>query len=228
MFFRSQAIFEGKTMNQILQFVLENWKMLLPAMGAIVPMLITFIWARHKWLNAYFLEKINFSINIKQGDGHLGFRTIAEMDLGSLFDIYSKYRLMKLSRETKKKGRSFIQFENGQEAFKFLNVILNYLSAQFAEGAIAEDLGYAVSSEYLFGITCEWHPELNASKFRVMLIRPTLLQLIVKNDALVFANMKHNRMRRITLLEMAEIENTSTVTCCLSRISLSIVSPSNV
>ena len=153
------------------------------------------------------MNRLNFSLNLAE-HGELDFMTVDEVEVSQLFSVaYARLRLMLLAREARKSGRAFIHFQDAQDAWTMLNVVLNHLSARFGVGAFAREQGCATTLEYVFGLTCESHAALQTSKFRVMLARKTLLDDIAADDKLRFADERHNQIRCRTLKEMHALLN---------------------
>ncbi len=205
----------------ILSYIVEHWVKLLVYVVGFAGSVFGFLFARYTWLNRKFMHKLNFSLNLEDR-GVLDFMTIDELDLAVLYDLYPRFRLMLLARRSKKAGRAFVLFQDPKEAWTILNVLLNHLSRLFGAGAIARDLGCATTVEYLFGLTCEVHPELNSFKFRVMLARLELLEKIEATPDFRFELDKHNRIRRQTLLEMLAIQRNPALRHSLQTVKIAV------
>ncbi len=160
------------------------------------------IWAWYKWRRRVFTHVLNASLNFKPAGGDLfAFATLDETRVGTLFDAYARLRLMHLARQQ----TAFLHFHSEQEAWTFLNVVLNHLSSKFAEGALWYSLGKGQAMTVVIGITCERHNDLKTRKFRVMLASPELLAEIYAGGAPQYKNPRHNGIRGKTLQEMAAL-----------------------
>ena len=98
-----------------------------------------------------------------------------------------------------------MRFKNKEEAWTILTTLVNELSADFAEGFVARGMGVPTRSEWFdIGITCEQHPELKTSKFRVMIVSRKTLEAIDKHDTVLFEQ-PHHHIRLATLKQMWQL-----------------------
>jgi hypothetical protein len=205
----------------VLTWFVEHWTQMIVAVFGSAGTLYTFFWARYAWVSRSFMNRLNFSLNLADG-GALDFMTVDEIEVSHLYtDAYSRLRLMYLARMARKARRAFIHFASDQDAWTMLNVVLNHLSARMSEGAFARERGCAATVEYVFGLTCEAHPELQTNKLRVMLATKALLDRVVADDQLRFTEERHNKIRRQTLAEMHALLNNSALGHNLRTIKLS-------
>jgi hypothetical protein len=189
-------------LQQVASWLAEHWAKLAFALLGSVGTVVGFLWARYAWVSRNFMNRLNFSLNLAEA-GTLDFMTVDEVEVAHLFpDAYVRLRLMLLARQARQAGRAFVHFANAQDAWTMLNVVLNHLSARFGVGAFAREQGCATTFEYVFGLTCETHPELQTMKFRVMLADKELLDRVAAEDQLRFEDERHNKIRRRTLQEM--------------------------
>lgn len=184
-------------------FLSEMLPKLLGLLTLVIGPAFGILYAAWRWWKRDFTDRVNFSLNMKEGNT-LDFATVAEEELSSLFNVWIRLRLMLLARAAKKDGHAFLRFKSQSEAWAMLNVVLNYLSSRYGEGAFACEQGNGITVEYLFGITCEHHPELKTLKFRIMIARKELLNEVAANPELRFTEERHNNIRRKTLVEMRE------------------------
>jgi hypothetical protein len=163
----------------VLTWLLEHWAQTIVALFGSAGTVYTFFWARYAWVSRSFMNRLNFSLNLAE-DGVLDFMTVDEVEVSHLFtDVYARLRLVYLARMARKARRAFLHFANEQDAWTMLNVVLNHLSARLGEGAFARERGCGATVEYVFGLTCEMHAELQTNKFRVMLATTALLGRVV-------------------------------------------------
>lgn len=208
-------------MDHALSLIAENGQRVLLWVLGLLAFVPGLIWAWYSWKTRNFMNRMNSSINFKDDKGIFAFTTIDETELASLFNLFSRLLLTRLARQ----GTAFLYFKNQEEAWNYLNVILNHLSSKFGEGALAYAVGKATKVEFIFGITCERHKELKTRKFRVMLATPELLAEIHANRldrALdpTYADPRHNGIRGETLKEMADMWYDPTRAMNLGRINL--------
>lgn len=203
-------------MEQLLSLVADNWQraaMWIVGLLAFVPGLI---WAWYSWKTRNFMGRLNSSLNFKDEKGVFAFATLDETDLANLFSLFNRLLLTHLARS----ATAFLRFGNKEEAWHYLNVVLNHLSAKFGEGALAYAIGQGKKVEFIFGITCERHRELKTRKFRVMLATPELLAEIHAGLEPTYADTRHNGIRGETLKEMAAMFHDPAQAHNLQRINL--------
>ncbi len=203
-------------MEHLLSLAADNWQraaMWIVGLLAFVPGLI---WAWYSWKTRNFMGRVNSSVNFRDNKGVFAFATIDEADLASLFNLFSRLMLARLARQ----APAFLRFSGKEEAWNYLNVILNHLSSKFGEGALAYAAGHAKKVEFIFGLTCERHKDLKTRKFRVMLATPELLAEIHAGLEPTYADPRHNGIRGETLKEMAAMWHDPAQAHNLQRINL--------
>ena len=180
-----------------------NWGKLLGGLTFLI-FIPAYLRARYLWRKRRFLTRINFSINFLDGNT-LKFRTIREINLvdAMLNNVHAVRVITKAPRAGS--SGAFLLFKDKEEAWTILNTLLNDLSAAFAEGIVARGMGLPTHSDWFdIGITCEQHPDLKTTKFRVMIIARKLLEKIETCDGVLFEQPQHH-LRLATLKEMWQI-----------------------
>ncbi|MBP9750679.1 MAG: hypothetical protein KBC95_02415 [Candidatus Peribacteraceae bacterium] len=207
-------------MDYALSLVGEHWKQGLFWILGLLAFIPGIMYAAYKWRQRIFTHLLNSSLNFRHDDGHFAFATLDEEPVATLFGSYAQIRLMHLARQK----TAFLHFGSADEAWQFLNCVLNHLSSKFGEGALWYGMGLGVKTELVFGITCERHDELKTRKFRVMLASPALLAEIHAGLTPRYEDSRHDGMRGETLKEMAAIwhdparkHNLRTITIYLKR-----------
>lgn len=131
--------------------------------------------ARRDWSRREFLDRLNVSLNWIE-DGTLKFRTLSEKRCDEIF----------LNKHAADQVRHLAQLTTAtnpvlplpkDDAWYYLNSLLNELSEQFAEGAIRQEMGLPnQTATYLICLTNEVAGSLRTRKIRAMLIRRSLLE----------------------------------------------------
>jgi hypothetical protein len=113
-------------------------------------------------------------------------------------------------------------FKDKEEAWTILNTLLNDLSAVSAEGFVARSMGLPTRSEaFAIGITCEEHPDLKITKFRVMIIAWKLLEKIETSGDIQFEQPNHH-VRLATLKQMWQIARDERFKHNIMRVEFSV------
>lgn len=156
--------------------------------------------ARANWQKQEFLDRLNVSLNVIDG-GVLKIRTLSEKRCEEVFlNSVAADKVQQLARKTT--ATDPLLPLSKDDAWYFLNAVLNELSEQFALGHIRKDIGVAVQTElYLICLTCEQFGELRTRKIRAMVIRNSLLTNLPKEMPKLTAS--HHTTRWATLQFMA-------------------------
>jgi hypothetical protein len=156
--------------------------------------------ARANWQKQEFLDRLNISLNVID-NGVLKIRTLSEKRCEEVFlNSVAADKVQQLARKTT--ATDPLLPLSKDDAWYFLNAVLNELSEQFALGHIRKDLGVPVKTEdYLLCLTCEQFGELRTRKIRAMVIRKSLLTNLPQEMPKLTAS--HHTTRWATLQFMA-------------------------
>ena len=131
--------------------------------------------AQKQWEKREFFNRINFSLNSIHNETLL-IRTLSEKPCDEVF-------LNPVAVDRMKNMAQLTTVENPivpipkDDAWYYLNAVLNELSEQFAVGLLRRDLGESVKTQaYLICLTNECGGAVRTRKVRVMVIRKDLLE----------------------------------------------------
>src|SRR4051794_9910107 len=100
-------------LEMLLGWLAEHWGKLAFALLGSLGTVLGFLWARYAWVRRNFMNRLNFSLNLAEA-GMLDFMTVDEIELAHLLtDVYVRFRLMLLARQSRKAGRAFVHFRDG-------------------------------------------------------------------------------------------------------------------
>jgi len=201
-------------------WLFANWGKLLWGVTflAFIP---AYIQARYLWRSRRFLTRMNFSLNILDGNT-LRFRTLKETNLADAM-LNNTHAIRVIHKTPRSEGPgAFLLFRDKEEAWTILNTVLNDLSSGFAEGFVARSMNLPTQSEWYFlGISCEKHSDLRNTKYRVMIVAESALEKIVAYDDLQFEEPRFH-IRLSTLKQMWQLTQDEKLRHNIIRVELTV------
>ena len=150
----------------------------------ILTFIIGYYWGKWRgfkaWNKKKFKNKINISLNtitkINDYKYKIQFRTLMEKNISSIFHNEQVKMIIHKAINNTKPGQPLLIFDE-KDAWYILNIILNQIACHFSDGALKQDIGYDVKSEwYTFCLTFEKEENVLTKKIRVILIQRKVLE----------------------------------------------------
>jgi len=154
--------------------------------------------ARRQLEALHFFDIINVGFNLLDG-GTLKIRTVFETTLENIYrNRIQVETLKKLARKTTT-ANPMIELPK-DDAWYYLNFLLNNLSEKFAEGTAREACGLPVTrTRFSLFLTCEKVGADRLHKIRAMLVRQELLEAFPYTDSLPVLEKDYHQDRIVTL-----------------------------
>ena len=166
----------GEFVKAVSQMIEDHWVKFVTATAfAAVGWLIAWWRADRNWRKREFFNRINFSLNTIH-NGTLLIRTLSEKSCSEVFlNDVAVERLTKIAQKTTEANP--ILPISKDDAWYYLNSVLNEMSEQFSVGLLKRDMGESVTSHsYLICLTNECDGAVRTRKIRVMVIRKDVLE----------------------------------------------------
>lgn len=154
--------------------------------------------ARRQLEALHFFDIINVGFNLLDG-GTLKIRTVFETTLENIYrNRIQVETLKKLARKTTT-ANPMIELTK-DDAWYYLNFLLNNLSEKFTEGTAREACGLPVTrTRFSLFLTCEKVGADRLHKIRAMLVRQELLESFPYNESLPVLEKDYHQDRVVTL-----------------------------
>ena len=163
-------------LESILEYVREHWiEVLLGAALAVSGWYLGKRRARTVWRKREFLDRLNISLNVIEGD-RLLIRTLIEKSCAEIFlNAIAVDTVNAASRQTSEDSPLLPLPED--DYWYYLNAVLNEVSEKFADGQIRRDMGLPVHRQtYLICLTSECAGAIRSRKVRAMVIQKQRLE----------------------------------------------------
>lgn len=156
--------------------------------------------AEAAWRKREFLDRLNVSLNSIEG-GVLKIRTLSEKRCEDVFlNVSASDQVMAMARKTTLQDPLLPISKD--DAWFFLNAVLNDLSEQFAAGYLRRDQGIAISvATYLVCLTCECAGNVRTRKVRAMVIRKELLLALPESPPQLVQSNHSTRWETLRILQ---------------------------
>lgn len=155
----------------------------------------------------HFFDIVNVGFNLLN-DGSLRIRTIFETNLDQIYR--NKIQIETLKKLAKKTTADHPLIDiPADDAWYYLNFLLNALAEKFTEGNAREACGLPVTkTRFSLFLTCEKVGADRLHKIRAMLVRQDLLENFPYNDTLPALEKEYHKDRILTLRSAAKAYRT--------------------
>jgi hypothetical protein len=160
-------------------------------------------WGRRRviqrWQKKEFLTRVNVSLN-SFSEGKLLIRTLLEQDISDVFHNKIAVETVLAKARLTTPSNPLIPLVK-DDAWFYLNAVLNELSERFAEGFLRRDMGEPVTrGVYLICLTSEADGAARTRKIRAMVIRKDLLTNLPEEPGELERQVHKTRLETLRIL----------------------------